>query len=105
MSTLRFVDASVCRRFGLSTFWSVEVSVCRRFGLSTFWVVEMSVRRPFGLSTFWFVCISVVDVSICRPEHVNGTWLLVQGSFYGTLGTYVPVHPLMVPWVPGLFGT
>ena len=36
------VDVSVCRRFGLSTFRFVDVLVCRRFGC-----------RRFGLSTFW----------------------------------------------------
>ena len=74
------VHVSVCRRFGLSTFWSVDVLVCRRFGLvwfvdvlvcrrfgllmfgrSTFWFVDALVCRRFGLSTFRFV-----DVSLCR---------------------------------------
>ena len=62
VSTFRFVDVLVCRRFGLSTFRFVDVLVCQRFGLSTFWFVDVSVCRRFGLSTFWFV-----DVLVCRP--------------------------------------
>ena len=62
MSTFRFVDVSVCRRFGLST-----VLVCRRFGLSTFRSVDVSVCRRFGcrrfgLSTFWPVTIRRIKV-------------------------------------------
>ena len=58
----------VCRRFGLSMFWSVDVSVCRRFGLLMFWYVDVLVCRRFslvcrhfGMSVFRFV-----DVSVCR---------------------------------------
>ena len=53
----------VCRRFGLSMFWSVDVSVCRRFGLLMFWYVDVLVCRrfSFGLSTFRYV-----SVSVCR---------------------------------------
>ena len=72
-----FVEVSVCRGFGLSTFRSVDVLVCRHFCLSTFWYVNVSVCRRFGLSTFRFVDVLVcrrfgvstfrsVDVSVCR---------------------------------------
>ena len=84
----------VCRRVGLSTFWSVDVSVCRRFGLLMFWYVDVLVCRRFSLSTFlvgrcfdistfWFglVCRRVglstfwsVDVSVCRRFGLLMFW-------------------------------
>ena len=67
MSTYRFVDGLVCRRFGLSTFWFVDVLACRRFGLSTFRFVDVLVCRRFGLLTFWSV-----DVPVCRRFGVFG---------------------------------
>ena len=64
VSTFRFVDDVLfCRRFGF-----VEVSVCRRFGLSTFWFVDVLVCRRFGLSTFRFV-----DV-LTSYHHDNLIW-------------------------------
>ena len=69
VSTFRFVDVLVCRRFGLSTFWSVDVLVCRRFGLSTYWFVDVLVCRRFGLSMFRFV-----DVLVCRRFGLSTFW-------------------------------
>ena len=72
MSTFWF--GLVCRRFGLSTFWSVDISicrsfglledvlVCRRFSLSTFWLVDISVSQCFGLSTFLLSTFRFLDV-------------------------------------------
>ena len=59
----------VCRRVGLSTFWSVDVSVCRRFGLLRFWYVDVLVCRHFGIPVFRFVDVLVVDVSVSRRFH------------------------------------
>ena len=84
LSTFWSVDVLVCRRFGLSTFWFVDVSVCRRFGLSTFRSVDVLVCRRFGLSTFRFVDVLVVDVSVCRRfdqlpirQFITGSLLLL----------------------------
>ena len=59
----------VCRRVGLSTFWSVDVSVCRRFGLLRFWYVDVLVCRHFGIPVFRCVDVLVVDVSVSRRFH------------------------------------
>ena len=63
-----FVDALVCRCFGLSTFRSVDALVCWCFGMSTFWFVAALVLfcRHFGMSVFRFVDVVVVDDSVCR---------------------------------------
>ena len=84
------VHVSVCRRFGVSTFWCVDVLVSRHFlgcfGLSMFWSVDGLVCRCFGMSTFWYLndlvcrrfdlstfrCVDIsvdvldVNVSVCR---------------------------------------
>ena len=99
LSTFWFVDVLVCRRFGLSTFRFVDVLVCRRFGLSTFWSIDVSVCRRFGLSTFWFVDVLDIDVSVCRRFDQlpisPGTL-----SVFSKLPTFAPngsyVHPLVV---------
>ena len=79
LSTFWSVDVLVCRRFGLSTFWFVDVSVCRRFGLSTFRSVDVLVCRRFGLSTFLFVDVLVVDVSVCRRfDQLPNKWFTSQ---------------------------
>ena len=70
VSTFRFVDVLVCRRFGLSTSWFVDVSACRRFGLSTFRFVDVLVCRRFGLST-----LRLVAVLICRCLGLSTFWL------------------------------
>ena len=62
LSTFWSVDVSVCRRFGLLMFWYVDVLVCRRFSLSTFWSVDISVSQCFGLSTFWLSTFRFLDV-------------------------------------------
>ena len=65
---LTFWFGLVCRRLGLSMFWSVDVSVCRRFGLLMFWYVDVLVCRrfSFGLSTFRYVSVSVCRRFGCR---------------------------------------
>ena len=74
----------VCRRFGLSMFWSVDVSVCRRFGLLMFWYVDVLVCRrfSFGLSTFRYVSVSVCRRFGCRRFGLSTFWPV----------TYTKVH-------------
>ena len=72
MSTFWF--GLVCRRFGLSTFWSVDVSVCRRFGLFMFWYVDVLVCRRFGLSTFRYPSVSVCRRFGCRRFGFSTFW-------------------------------
>ena len=56
------VSLSLCRPFGLSTFWFVDVLVCRRFGFSTFQFVDVLVCERFGLLTFGLSTFGFVDV-------------------------------------------
>ena len=71
-----FCFGLVCRRFGLSMFWSVDVSVCRRFGLLIFWYVDVLVCRrfSFGLSTFRYVSVSVCRRFGCRRFGLSTFW-------------------------------
>ena len=66
----------VCRRLGLSMFWSVDVSVCRRFGLLMFWYVDVLVCRrfSFGLSIFRYVSVSVCRRFGCRRFGLSTFW-------------------------------
>ena len=83
------VHVSVCRRFGLSTFWSDDSLVCRRFGVSTFrfvdvLVVDVSVRRRFDQlptngSTLNIKAWSQIWPSFCR-RHIQKDFF--NGIFY-----------------------
>ena len=101
------VHVSVCRRFGVSTFWSVDVLVRRHFffGLLTFWSVDVLVCQCFGLSTFWFVdtlfcrrfglsTFRFVDVPVCRRFRCRRFGL---STFWPV--TYKRVH--FNTWKPG----
>ena len=68
------VDVSVCRRFGLSTFWSVDVFVFRCFGMSMFWFVYALVCRRFALSTFCSVDVSACGRFGCRRFGLSTFW-------------------------------
>ena len=64
----------VCRRFGLSTFWSVDVLLCRCFNMSMFWFVDALVCRRFGLSTFRCVDVSAYRRFGCRRFALTKFW-------------------------------
>ena len=72
-------DFLVCRRFGLSTFWSVDLLVYRHFGLLTFpfvdvLVCDVLVCRRFGLSTFRIVDVLVYQSFGCRRFGFSKFW-------------------------------
>ena len=83
------VYISVCRRFGLSTFWHVGVLLCRHFGLSTYWSVDVLVCRCFsvcrrfglstfaGLSTFRFVDVLTSYLQKGPLKHIKA-WLVIK---------------------------
>ena len=68
------VHVSVCRHFGLSTFWSVDVLVCRCLGMSMFRFVDALVYRRFGLSTFRCVEVSAWRRFGCGRFGLSKFW-------------------------------